>query len=236
MELTTDDKILYEDNHIIIVNKAVGEIVQGDKTGDRSLSEDIKSYLKEKYGKQGNVYLGVVHRIDRPVSGCVLFAKTGKAAARLSEMVKQRDFHKEYLAITYAKPSPPNGTITGYMVKNEKQNKSYIVNPESNKSAVYAELNYKYLTSSDRYHLIGIELITGRHHQIRAQLASIGCIIKGDVKYGAQRPNPDTSIGLHAYKIEFVHPVKKKIITVKAPFPKEEKLWKILTADCEDKF
>ncbi|MDR2084800.1 MAG: RluA family pseudouridine synthase [Bacteroidales bacterium] len=212
------DRILYEDNHLIVINKLSGEIVQSDKTGDISMIEELKSYLKEKYNKPGNVYLTAVHRIDRPVSGAVIFAKTGKAAARMGTIIKSRDFHKYYIALTCSKPNPPAGNLKNFLLKNEKQNKSYIVD-SSVKNAQEAELNYQYVKSTERYHLVEIELLTGRHHQIRVQLASVGAVIKGDLKYGAPRSNPDGSISLHAHKLIFKHPVKDTEMLIIAPLP-----------------
>ena len=217
-----DDRIIYEDNHIIVINKLPGEIVQADKTGDMCMIDELKAYLKNKYDKKGNVYLTAVHRIDRPVSGAVIFAKTSKAAARMSEIIKSRDFHKYYIAITCEKPNPISGNLKHYLLKNEKQNKSYIV-AKSVKDAKEAELNYQYLKSIEKYHIVEIELLTGRHHQIRVQLASVGAIIKGDLKYGAARSNPDGSISLHAHKLVFTHPVKNEELTIVAPPPSDMK-------------
>jgi 23S rRNA pseudouridine1911/1915/1917 synthase len=213
-------KILYEDNHIIVVEKLPGEIVQGDKTGDLSLLDKIKNYLKIKYNKPGNVYLGLVHRLDRPVGGVIVYAKTSKAASRLSKLMQTDDVKKTYLAVTYNKPPLDNGTLIHYLYKNQKQNKSYVIDENSSqkiikqKKAKKAILTYKYLGSSNNYHLLEINLITGRHHQIRCQLASIGCIIKGDLKYGAPRSNKDGSISLWASKLEFKHPVRDEIMSV----------------------
>ena len=223
-----EGRILYEDNHLIAVNKLPSEIVQGDKTEDVPLSEDIKLYLKKKYNKLGNVYLAVIHRVDRPVSGVVFFAKTSKAAARMSEMIRNGELHKTYHAVTYSKPEPAEGKLVNYLFRDEKRNKSYIV-PEDKidgrKDIQRAELNYRCLASSERYHLVEVELITGRHHQIRVQLSSMGCVIKGDLKYGAPRSNPDGSISLHARKVEFVHPVTKQPVCVVAPYPSADKIW-----------
>ncbi|MDO4780181.1 MAG: RNA pseudouridine synthase [Bacteroides sp.] len=215
--------VLYEDNHVIIVNKSSSEIVQADKTGDTPLSEMVKAFLKEKYNKQGNVYIGVTHRLDRPVSGIVVFAKTSKALARLNDMFAKKDIKKTYWAIVCKMPPQEEGQLINYLVKNEKQNKSYAYDkevPNSKKSI----LNYKLIGKSDRYYLLEIDLQTGRHHQIRCQLAKIGCVIKGDLKYGADRSNKDGSISLHARSISFVHPVSKKEINVVAPCPNDE-LW-----------
>ena len=216
--------VLYEDNHIIIVNKESGEIVQGDKTGDVPLSEIVKAWIKEKYSKPGNVFLGVVHRLDRPVSGVVVFAKTSKALARLNAMFAKHDeVRKTYWALTKKRPEVEQGTLTHWLVRNEKQNKSYAYDAErpNSKKAI---LNYKVIGSTDRYTLIEVELLTGRHHQIRCQLAKIGCPIKGDLKYGAERSNPDGSISLLARKVEFVHPVSKELIMIEAPLP-DDALW-----------
>lgn len=209
--------VLYEDNHVIIVNKASGEIVQGDKTGDVPLSDIVKNWIKNKYNKQGNVFLGVVHRLDRPVSGIVVFAKTSKALSRLNKMFAQHEnINKIYWAITKKCPKEQQGTLVHWIKRNEKQNKSYAYDKEciGTKKAI---LNYKVISKSERYYLLEIELLTGRHHQIRCQLAKIGCPIKGDLKYGADRSNPDGSISLHSRRITFVHPVSHKIIDITAP-------------------
>lgn len=221
-------KVVYEDNHIIIVSKVSGEIVQGDKTGDEPLSETVKQYIKEKYQKPGNVFLGVVHRLDRPVSGLVVFAKTSKALSRLSGMFRDGNVTKTYWALTEKAPNDKEGTITSWLVKNEKQNKSYSYDHEV-KGSKKAILKYKLIANSEKYSLLEVELLTGRHHQIRCQLASIGCIIKGDLKYGARRSNTDGSISLLARRIHFVHPVSKVDIDVVAPIP-EDRLWKDITA------
>lgn len=212
------DRILYEDNHLIIVNKLPGEIVQGDKTGDVCLLDDVKEYIKEKYDKPGNVFAGLVHRIDRPVGGAVIFAKTSKALSRMTQKIQSREFSKTYLAIVKNKPPKDADELSNYMVKNESQNKSYIVGSNA-KGAKLAQLKYRVIGSSDSYYLLEIELITGRHHQIRAQLAHMGCPIKGDLKYGFPRSNPDASISLHAYKLKFEHPTLKIPIEVVAPKP-----------------
>lgn len=215
--------VLYEDNHIIVVNKESGEIVQGDKTGDVPLSDIVKDWLKKKYDKPGNVFLGVVHRLDRPVQGIVMFAKTSKALARLNDMFRTSDVHKTYWAITANRPKAQEGTLTNWIVRNEKQNKSYaydVEKPDSKK----AVLHYKLLAASERYNLIEVQLMTGRHHQIRCQLAKMGCPIKGDLKYGARRSNADGSISLLARRLEFVHPVSKQNILVEAPLP-QDSLW-----------
>lgn len=216
-------QVVYEDNHIIIVSKLSGEIVQGDKTGDRTLADDVKQYIKEKYAKPGNVFLGVVHRLDRPVWGLVVFAKTSKALSRLNDMFRTGDVHKTYWAITQNCPAEPEATLTDWIRRNEKQNKSYAYDREVPNSKK-AMLHYKVIGRSDNYTLVEVNLMTGRHHQIRCQLSNIGCPIKGDLKYGARRSNPDGSISLLARRIEFVHPVSKEHITVEAPLP-DDKLW-----------
>ncbi|MBQ4380123.1 MAG: RNA pseudouridine synthase, partial [Bacteroidaceae bacterium] len=200
--------VIYEDNHIIIVSKESGEIVQGDKTGDTPLSETVKQYIKEAYAKPGNVFLGVVHRLDRPVSGLVLFARTSKALPRLNKMFAEGDIHKTYWAIVANTPPQPEGTLVHWLVRNEKQNKSYAYDHEVPNSK-RAELDYKVIRKSDRYCLVEVVLKTGRHHQIRCQLAKMGCPIKGDLKYGAKRSNADGSICLHSRRMEFVHPISK---------------------------
>lgn len=212
-------QILYEDNHLIAVNKAPGEIVQGDKTGDKPLSDTLKEYIKLKYNKPGEVFLGVPHRLDRPTSGVVLFARTSKALVRLNEMFKNHDaMRKTYWAIVQGAPKQPEARLENYLVRNEQQNKSYIAKPGA-KDAKLAVLTYRTLTRGDHYSLLEVELLTGRHHQIRCQLAAIGCPIKGDLKYGAKRSNPDGSISLHARQITFVHPVRKEQVTIAAPVP-----------------
>ncbi|MBP5377127.1 MAG: RNA pseudouridine synthase [Bacteroidaceae bacterium] len=216
--------VIYEDNHIIIVSKESGEIVQGDKTGDTPLSETVKQYIKEAYAKPGNVFLGVVHRLDRPVSGLVLFARTSKALPRLNKMFAEGDIHKTYWAIVANTPPQPEGTLVHWLVRNEKQNKSYAYDHEVPNSK-RAELDYKVIRKSDRYCLVEVVLKTGRHHQIRCQLAKMGCPIKGDLKYGAKRSNADGSICLHSRRMEFVHPISKKEIVVEAPVPNDN-LWK----------
>lgn len=215
--------VLYEDNHIIIVNKAAGEIVQGDKTGDESLCDTMKQYIKEKYAKPGNVFIGLPHRLDRPVSGIVVFAKTSKALERLNAMFRDGNVKKIYWAITKGKPATPQGEISTWILRNEKMNKSFSY-PKEVKGIKHALLCYSHTAASQNYNLIEVELKTGRHHQIRCQLASIGCPIKGDLKYGAQRSNPDGSISLHARYIEFTHPVSKQLIQVTAPLP-ADRLW-----------
>lgn len=218
MRKPLEERILFEDNHLLIVNKLPSEIVQGDKTGDVCLLDDVKSYIKETYNKPGNVYAGLVHRIDRPVSGAVIFAKTSKALSRMTIKIKEREFSKTYLAVVKNRPPKDADELSDYMIKNESQNKSYIVN-SSTKGAKLAQLRYRVIGSSDSYYLLEVELITGRHHQIRAQLANMGCPIKGDLKYGFPRSNPDASISLHAYKLNFEHPTLRTMIEVKAPKP-----------------
>ena len=213
-------KVLYEDNHIIIVSKGAGEIVQGDKTGDTPLSETVKAYIKEKYAKPGAVFLGVVHRLDRPVSGVVVFARTSKALARLNEMFRTGSVQKTYWALVQNKPQETEATLTHYLVRNEKQNKSYAYDHER-PGAKKAVLDYRVIGQTERYHLLEVHLHTGRHHQIRCQLAAIGCPIRGDLKYGAPRSNPDGSISLHARSISFEHPVSHLPIYVEAPVPTE---------------
>ena len=215
--------VVYEDNHLIIVNKSSSEIVQGDKTGDKPLAEMVKEYIKQKYHKPGNVFLGVVHRLDRPVSGLVVFARTGKALARLNEMFRTKEVHKTYWAIVGNCPPTEEGELVHWLVRNEKQNKSYAYDKEK-PEAKKAVLDYKLIGRSERYFLLEVDLKTGRHHQIRCQLAKMGCPIKGDLKYGSPRSNPDGSICLHARRVRFVHPVSKQEIDVTAPVP-EGNLW-----------
>ena len=217
-------EVLYEDNHIIIVNKDAGEIVQGDKTGDRPLSDQVKAYIKEKYAKPGEVFLGVVHRLDRPVSGVVVFARTSKALTRLNEMFRTGKVQKTYHAIVGNCPAEPQATLSHWLTRNEKQNKAY-AHPREVKGSKQAVLDYQLLASSERYHLVEVHLHTGRHHQIRCQLAAIGCPIKGDLKYGAPRSNPDGSICLHARSVAFEHPVSHQLIRVEAPYPERIPLW-----------
>lgn len=218
-------EVIYEDNHIIIVSKRSGEIVQGDKTGDEPLSDTVKEWIKVKYNKPGNVFLGVVHRLDRPVSGLVVFAKTSKALSRLNEMFRVGDVHKTYWAIVGKRPDQEEATLTHWIVRNEKQNKSYAYDKEV-KNSKKAQLHYRIIGASDRYTLVEVHLMTGRHHQIRCQLAKIGCPIKGDLKYGAPRSNPDGSISLLSRFVEFIHPVSKEKITATAPLPSDP-LWKV---------
>jgi len=216
--------VLYEDNHLIVVNKTCSEIVQGDKTGDTPLSETVKQWLKEKYHKQGNVFAGVIHRLDRPVTGAVVFAKTSKALERMNDLFRQREVKKIYWAIVKTKPPQSEGELVHYLVRNEKQNKSYTCESEKQGSQK-AVLTYKLLSQSDSYFLLEIELKTGRHHQIRCQLSEIGCPVKGDLKYGFDRSNKDGGICLHSRKISFIHPVSKEMVSVTAPVP-DDKLWK----------
>ena len=219
--------VIYEDNHIIVVNKESGEIVQGDKTGDTPLSDCVKDYLKRKYQKPGNVFLGVVHRLDRPVRGLVVFAKTSKALSRLNEMFRKGEVHKTYWAIVKNAPKEPSGRLTHWICRNEKQNKSYAYNSEVSGSKK-AVLDYRLLASGDNYHILEIRLLTGRHHQIRCQLSAMGSPIRGDLKYGAQRSNPDGSISLLSRHVEFVHPVSKELVSLDAPLPKDNLWQKIL--------
>jgi len=213
-------QVLFEDNHIIIVNKRPGDIVQGDKTGDQPLSEVVKSYIAEKYNKPGAVYLGVVHRLDRPTSGIVVFARTSKALTRLNTLFANKDIQKTYWAVVNNKPPKPEDTLINWLKRNQKQNKSYSYTKEVTDSKK-AVLDYQLLKKLDHYFLLEVNLHTGRHHQIRTQLSTIGCIIKGDLKYGAKRSNKDGSIHLHARKLSFIHPVKKEPITIMAPTPND---------------
>ena len=221
-------EVIYEDNHLIAVNKTCREIVQGDKTGDTPLSEILKAWLKEKYAKPGNVFVGVAHRLDRPVSGLVLFAKTSKALARLNEMFRTGDIKKTYWAIVKNSPPTEEGTLEHWLVRNEKQNKSYAYTEEKPNSKK-AILHYKLLARSDNYYLLEVDLKTGRHHQIRCQLAKMGCPIKGDLKYGSERSNKDGGISLHARKAQFIHPVSKEPVEIVASVP-DDSLWKGITA------
>jgi len=216
-------EVLYEDNHIIAVNKKSTELVQGDKTGDEPLSDRVKAYLAHKYHKPGNVFLGVVHRIDRPVSGVVLFARTSKSLGRLNKMFQEKQVSKKYLAVVRNKPPAEDGQLFNYLRKNEKQNKSYAFDKQV-KGSKEALLSYRLLNRTDRYYLIEIDLHTGRHHQIRCQLANAGCPIKGDLKYGYTRSNNDGSISLHAWKLLFSHPVKDKEMELIAPIPSND-IW-----------
>ncbi len=216
-------KIVYEDNHLIIVNKNSSELVQGDKTGDKSLIDKVKLYIKEKYNKPGEVFLGLVHRLDRPTSGLVIFARTSKALTRMNKLFKDKKIVKKYWAVVDKVPPKKEDTLTHYLKKNVKQNKSY-TSTKDDKSAKQASLHYKLLKSSDNYYLLEIELFTGRHHQIRAQLAAIGCKIKGDMKYGFPRSNKNGGIHLHARYLEFTHPVSKAKMSITAELP-DDNLW-----------
>jgi len=231
-QMVNEMTVLYEDNHIIAVNKTCNEIVQGDKTGDTPLSETVKAYIKQKYNKPGEVFLGVTHRLDRPTSGVVLFARTSKALTRLNEMFKSHEqIRKTYWAIVQGTPKVPEARLENWLVRNEAQNKSYIAKPGA-KEAKQAVLSYKTLVRGDYYTLLEVNLETGRHHQIRCQLAAIGCPVKGDLKYGAKRSNPDGGICLHARRIEFVHPVSKQEICITAPVP-DDALWRALTQEIQ---
>ena len=217
--------VLYEDNHIIAVNKSSSEIVQGDKTGDQPLSETIKLYIKEKYNKPGEVFLGVVHRLDRPVSGVVLFAKTSKALTRLNEMFRTHEIKKTYWAIVKEKPEKSEARLEHYLTRNEKQNKSMAYD-RPRADAKQSALSYRLIAQSNIYYLLEVQLETGRHHQIRCQLAKMGCPIKGDLKYGFSRSNPNGGISLHARSVEFIHPVSKLAIHIIAPVPENDALWR----------
>ena len=218
-----EDRILYEDNHIIVLNKLVGEITQGDKTGDEPLSETLRQFLKVRNNKQGNAFIGIPHRIDRPVSGIVVFAKTSKALSRFNNMFREGNIQKTYYAIVKNKPQLDEATLVNHLIRNEKINKSFVSKNQTSNSKI-AKLHYKIAGQSDNYFLLEIELMTGRHHQIRCQLAAIDCPIKGDLKYGFPRSNHDGGISLHARKIKFIHPVTHNEIEVTAPFPKND-LW-----------
>ena len=216
--------ILFEDNHLIALNKKSGDIIQGDKTGDKPLSEIVKDYLKDKYNKPGAAFIGVVHRIDRPVTGVVIFARTSKALVRMNELFREKKIKKTYWAVVKNKPDEDSGTLIHYLKKDEKNNKSKSFDKDV-PGSLRSWLDYKVIGKSDNYYLIEVSPQTGRHHQIRVQLAAIGCPIKGDVKYGYQRTNEDGSIHLHARKVDFIHPVKKNEISLIAPVP-DEKIWK----------
>lgn len=221
-------QVIYEDNHLIVVNKESGEIVQGDKTGDRPLVEDVRKYIKDTYAKPGNVFCGVVHRLDRPVSGLVVFAKTSKALTRMNELFRSGAVHKTYWAITRFAPPKESDRLIHHISTTERNNKSYAsTTPSAN--AKEARLSYRHIASSERYHLLEINLETGRKHQIRVQLSAIGCPVKGDLKYGDKRSNPDGSISLMARHIEFVHPVSGKTISLTAPVP-DDTLWQALAS------
>lgn len=233
MTFSNINEILFEDNHILVINKRPSQIVQGDKTGDQPLSELLKEYIKERYKKPGNVYLGVVHRLDRPVSGALVFAKTSKALSRLNNMLKSGEIKKTYWAIVKNKPPREKDHLIHHLIRNEQQNKSFAYDKPFDASK-RAELIYELLLKSDGYYLLKIQLLTGRHHQIRSQLAKIGCPIKGDLKYGYSRSNPDGSIHLHARKIELIHPVKQEIISIFAD-PPDDPLWNFFLQNIHSK-
>jgi 23S rRNA pseudouridine1911/1915/1917 synthase len=222
-------EVLYEDNHIIIVNKRVSDIAQGDKSGDESLDTIVKDYIKEKYNKPGDVFLGVVHRLDRPVSGCIVYARTSKALTRMNDLFRTKEVKKTYLAVVSDRPPEDEGELNHFIKRNEKQNRSYAFDNEVKESKP-AKLSYKIIARSESFYLLEVDLHTGRHHQIRAQLSAIGCPIKGDLKYGSKRSNEGGGISLHSYRISFVHPVKKEEITVIAPLPKD-KTWGLFTVN-----
>ena len=214
-----ESRILYEDNHLLIVNKKVGEIVQGDKTGDEPIGEKYKAFIAMRDNKPGQVFMGIPHRLDRPVSGITILAKTSKALERMTAMFRDGNVHKTYWALACNKPEPEEADLENWMTRNEKMNKSFISRSASNPGAKLAKLNYRYLGHTDRYHLLEVELLTGRHHQIRCQLSAMGCTIKGDLKYGAPRSNPDAGICLHARELSFIHPVRGAQIHLTAPVP-----------------
>ncbi|HIC8757394.1 RluA family pseudouridine synthase [Elizabethkingia anophelis] len=220
----TESQIVYEDNHLLVINKQVGQLVQGDKTGDKSLLDEIKDFIKIRDRKPGNVFLGLVHRIDRPTSGLVIYAKTSKALSRLTQMVKNREIEKTYWAIVPKDMIPLEQKLVHYLRKNEKNNKATVFEKVT-EGAKEARLHYKVIRTLDNYYLLEIDLETGRHHQIRAQLAKIGIPIKGDLKYGAPRSNPDGGIHLHARKLSFIHPVTKEAIEIIAPTNPQDKIW-----------
>ncbi len=217
--------VIYEDNHLIVINKKSGDIVQGDKTGDKPLNELVKEYIKLKYNKPGEVYLGTPHRLDRPTSGIIMFTKTSKALTRINKMFHDKEVQKTYWAITKTEPKQKEDRLIHFLKKNEKKNRSVAYSNDSNGSK-RSELTYKVIHNFNNYHLIEVLPLTGRHHQIRVQLSTIGCPIKGDLKYGAARSNPDASISLHARKIEFVHPVSKENMTITANPISKDPLWK----------
>lgn len=218
-------QIIYEDNHLLVVNKPSGALVQSDSAGEPGLEDEIKDFIKDRDHKPGNVFLGVVHRIDRPVSGVVLFAKSKKALVRMNEMLKNQEFKKIYWAITDARPENIEGTLVNHIERDQKNNRSRCIARQT-KNSKLAKLNYKVIAGSDNYTMLEVELITGRHHQIRCQLSKMGCPIKGDLKYGAPRSNKDGSISLHARSIEFIHPVRKEPVKITAPTPQEDNLWR----------
>ncbi len=222
-------EVLYEDNHLIAINKQSSDLAQGDATGDSPLADKVAQYLKAKYNKPGNVFVGVTHRLDRPVSGVMIFAKTSKALGRMNQLFKEKsELDKIYWAIVEKRPETPQGKLVNYLRKDEAKNKSFVCD-KNTPNAKEAQLEYKLLDESDKYYLIEVKLLTGRHHQIRVQLANIGCIIKGDLKYGAKRSNPDGGICLHARRISFIHPVSKQEVTIVAPVP-DNSLWKFFEA------
>lgn len=215
-----EDRILYEDNHLLIVNKRAGEIVQGDRTGDECLAETLKAFVAQRDGKPGQVFMGIPHRLDRPVSGIVVFAKTSKALERMTALFREGSVHKTYWALCCSAPAVPEAELEDWLVRNEKLNKTFIAKTGAkNRDAKPARLRYRYLCHTERYHLLEVELLTGRHHQIRCQLAGMGCVIKGDLKYGAPRSNPDGGISLHSRHIQFIHPVKGTAVDITAPLP-----------------
>lgn len=222
-----ESRILFEDRQLLVLNKKCGEIVQGDKTGDEALSEKLKAYIAWRDDKPGRVFIGVPHRLDRPVSGACVFAKTSKSLTRLCDALRKGEIHKTYWALCCEKPGPESGTLEDYLSRNEARNKSYVVS-SSTPGAKLARLKYRLLTDTDRYHLVEVELLTGRHHQIRCQLSHIGCPIKGDLKYGAPRSNPDGGICLHARRVSFAHPVGGKALEITAPLPPS---WKGVPSD-----
>jgi len=230
---STTPEILYEDNHIIIVNKRVSDIVQGDSSGDEPLDDIVRSYIKDKYKKPGDVFLGVVHRLDRPVSGCVVYARTSKALSRLSELFRTREVKKTYWAIVSERPPEDEGRLKNFLKKIETQNKSYVYNSQV-KGSKEAELSYNTIGRSEKFYLLEVDLQTGRHHQIRAQLAAAGCPIRGDLKYGYKRSNEGGGISLHSRQISFMHPVKKVEVSVVARLPKE-KGWDLFAGIAGDK-
>jgi 23S rRNA pseudouridine1911/1915/1917 synthase len=224
-------QVLFEDNHLIIINKRAGDIVQGDKTGDKPLLEIVKDYVKVKYNKPGEVFIGTPHRIDRPTSGIVIFSRNSRSLERMSEMFREKTIHKTYWAIVKNSPPDNEGKLIHYLRKNSTMNKSFAYEKKI-KDSFYAELDYKVIAKSDKYYLLEVRLHTGRHHQIRVQLSTIGCQVKGDVKYGFDRANEDASIHLHSRKVEFIHPSKKELMTVIAPVP-EDKLWAYFEAEVQ---
>ena len=226
-------EVIYEDNHLIVVNKAPGEIVQGDKTGDTPLLETVRAYIKEKYNKPGNVFCGLVHRLDRPVAGLVVFAKTSKALSRMCELFRNGSVHKTYWAITRNAPAEPQGRLTHWITTVERTNKS-TAHPSPRPGAKEARLSYRQIARSDRYNLLEVNLETGRKHQIRVQLSAMGCPVRGDLKYGDKRSNPDGSISLMARHIEFIHPVSGKTLALTAPVPKGDALWSAMERLAEE--